>query len=219
MAKVVVTGGNRGIGLELCRELVRRGDEVIATCRGGAGGLEGLGVRVEAGVDVADEASVKALAGRLEGERVDVLINNAGVLTHEDLNSLDFGRIERQMAINAYGPLRVTHALLGNLDAGSKVIIVTSRMGSIEDNTSGRYYGYRMSKAAVNMAGMSLSHDLRPRRIAVGILHPGMVATGMTGHNGIPAADSARMLIERVDALTLETSGVFWHANGERLPW
>ena len=97
---------------------------------------------------------------------------------------------------------------------------MTSRMGSIEDNTSGGSYGYRMSKAAVNMAGASLAHDLRERSIAVALLHPGYVMTDMTGGKGlVSAAQSAAGLIQRMDELTLETSGGFWHAQGERLPW
>jgi NAD(P)-dependent dehydrogenase (short-subunit alcohol dehydrogenase family) len=93
-------------------------------------------------------------------------------------------------------------------------------MGSIADNSSGGYYGYRMSKAALNAAGMSLAQDLRPRGIAVALLHPGYVRTDMTGrHGSVSAEDAARMLLERIDDLNLQTSGGFWHANGERLPW
>jgi NAD(P)-dependent dehydrogenase (short-subunit alcohol dehydrogenase family) len=133
---------------------------------------------------------------------------------------MDFDRMRRQFEVNSLGPLRVTYALLPNLDEGSKVVIITSRMGSIGDNTSGSRYGYRMSKAAVNIAGVSLSHDLRPRGIAVAILHPGFVRTEMTNHQGlIDAPESAAGLLQRINELTMETSGSFWHANGERLPW
>jgi NAD(P)-dependent dehydrogenase (short-subunit alcohol dehydrogenase family) len=137
----------------------------------------------------------------------------------ESLGSLDFVSIERQFRVNALGPLRVTEALLACLSAASKVGILTSRMGSIEDNTSGGYYGYRMSKAAVNMAGMSLARDLKERGIAVALLHPGMVATEMTGGRGIPPEQSAASLIRRMDALDISTTGSFWHAEGEPLPW
>jgi NAD(P)-dependent dehydrogenase (short-subunit alcohol dehydrogenase family) len=113
----------------------------------------------------------------------------------------------------------VTAALLPNLSSGSKIGIVTSRMGSIDDNTSGGHYGYRMSKVAVNMAGMSLSRDLADDGIAVGLLHPGMVATDMTGGRGIPAEQAARGLIQRMDALSLSNTGSFWHAEGMQLPW
>jgi NAD(P)-dependent dehydrogenase (short-subunit alcohol dehydrogenase family) len=133
---------------------------------------------------------------------------------------MNFQGIEQQFAINALGPLRVTTALLPLLHDGSKVVIITSRMGSIADNGSGGYYGYRMSKAAVNAAGVSLAHDLRGRGIAVALLHPGMVATEMTGKNGISPEEAVRGIVQRIDALTLETSGRFTHAGtGEQLPW
>lgn len=219
MGRYLVTGTNRGIGLELCRQLVARGDEVIAVCRRASSGLEGLEVRVESGVDVADEASVADLAGRVAGTEIDVLVNNAGILERIGLDNLDFGSIRRQFEINSVGPLRVTQALLGNLRAGSKIAILTSLMGSMGDNTSGGSYGYRMSKAAVNAAGVSLAHDLRPRKIAVAILHPGMVSTDMTGGRGIPVEESVRGLLDRIDELKLENSGTFWHADGRILPW
>jgi len=115
----------------------------------------------------------------------------------------------------------VTSALLPRLGPGAKVALVTSRMGSIDDNSSGGAYGYRMSKAALNMAGKSLSADLRGRGIAVAILHPGMVNTDMIGGHGgqVEPAEAARGLLARIDELTLETSGGFWHANGQQLPW
>jgi NAD(P)-dependent dehydrogenase (short-subunit alcohol dehydrogenase family) len=168
---------------------------------------------------VTDDAAVAELAGRLTDE-IDVLVNNAGILTSESLDNLDFDRIRRQLEINSLGPLRVTAALLPRLGRGSKVAIVTSRMGSIGDNTSGGRYGYRMSKAAVNAAGKSLAMDLKPRGIAVALLHPGFVRTDMTGHNGmVDPEESARGLIARIDELSLQSTGRFWHMNGEELPW
>jgi NAD(P)-dependent dehydrogenase (short-subunit alcohol dehydrogenase family) len=219
MSRYLVTGANRGIGLELCRQLVARGDEAIAVCRSASSGLAALDVRVESGVDVADEGTVAELAGRLSGAELDVLVNNAGILERIGLDNLDFESIRRQFEINSVGTLRVTQALLGNLRAGSKIAIVTSLMGSMGDNASGGSYGYRMSKAAVNAAGVSLAHDLRPSKIAVAILHPGMVSTDMTGGRGIPVAESVRGLLDRIDELTLENSGTFWHADGRVLPW
>ena len=216
----LITGANRGIGLELCRQLAARGEEVIATCRQSSPELDQLGLQVEAGLDVTSDEAVAALGQRLEGRRLDRLVHNAGILTRESLEDLDFQRMRRQFEVNALGPLRLTGALLPRLDRGSQVIIITSRMGSIGDNTSGGRYGYRMSKAAVNMAGVSLAHDLRERGIAVGILHPGFVRTGMTGFQGlVDPPESARGLIQRMDELTLQTSGGFWHFEGERLPW
>lgn len=219
MLNVLITGANRGIGLELSRQFSQRGDQVIALCRQSSAALDDLHVAVIAGIDVKDDSSVRSLAGKLSGRRIDILINNAGLLESDDLDNLDFESIKRQFDVNALGPLRVTSTLLPNLREKSKVIIITSRMGSIADNASGGYYGYRMSKAAVNMAGMSLARDLFGRGIAVAILHPGMVATEMTGGQGISPVESARGLINRIDDLELGKSGTFWHANGEELPW
>lgn len=219
MAVVVVTGANRGIGLELVRAFQARGDTVVAACRTPSPELEGLGVQVEAGVDVGDADSVERFAGKLEGN-VDVLVNNAGVLSRETLDDLDEDRIRRQFEINALGPLRMTRALREKLVDGSKVAIITSRMGSIADNTSGGMYGYRMSKAAVNQAGMSLARDLAPKGVAVGLLHPGFVRTGMTGGNGlVDAHESAAGLVARIDELSTGSSGTFRHMNGDALPW
>jgi len=220
MGTALITGANRGIGLEFCRQLRDSGWAVVAACRRSSPELEQLDVRVEAGVEVTSGESVAGLARRLEGIRIDLLVNNAGILTRESLDDLDFDRMRRQFEVNSLGPLRVTHALLPNLGRGSKVILITSRMGSLGDNTSGGRYGYRMSKAALNIAGISLAHDLGERGVAVAILHPGFVRTKMTGHEGlIDPPESAAGLIARIEALSLESSGGFWHENGERLPW
>jgi NAD(P)-dependent dehydrogenase (short-subunit alcohol dehydrogenase family) len=219
MATVLVTGANRGIGLEFCKQLKARGDEVIAACRKSNADLDALGVRIET-LDVTSDEQVTALAQRLEGTSIDVLINNAGILLRETLDELDFDQIRQQFEVNSLGPLRVTAGLRHLMPQGAKVGIVTSRMGSIADNTSGSRYGYRMSKAAVNMGGVSLAHDLKDAGVAVAILHPGFVRTDMTGHNGmIDPDESVRGLIARLDEVSLETSGTFWHSNGEVLPW
>lgn len=219
MKKILITGANRGIGLELCRQLANRGEEVIAVCREAGEQLSALNLRVIEGVDVSAGDSVLGLQNQAGIESLDWLINNAGILSVESLESLDYEAMERQFTVNTLGPLRVTQALLPKLGPGSKIGIVTSRMGSVEDNTSGGYYGYRMSKAAVNMAGMSLAQDLKERRIAVALLHPGMVATEMTGGRGVAPEQSVGGLIKRMDALTMKDTGSFWHAEGERLPW
>lgn len=208
----------------MCRQLAARGDTVIAACRRSSpelDGLGGLGVRVEAGVDVGDDAAVATLASRLGKEPLDLLVNNAGILTREGLDDLDVDRIRRQFEVNALGPLRVTRAVRPLLRRGSKVAIITSLMGSMGDNGSGGMYGYRMSKAAVNAAGVSLARDLAPAGIAVAILHPGYVRTGMTGGSGaLDPPDSVRGLIARIDELTLATTGQFRRgATGEILPW
>ena len=220
MATICITGANRGIGFELSRQYRERGDHVVAVCRSGSTELEADGAEVVSGIDVADSAAVNQLADRLEGRRIDILINNAGILSDESLDDLDFDRMRRQFEVNSLGPLRVTAALRNNLGRGSKVAIVTSRMGSIEDNTSGGRYGYRLSKAAVNMAGRSLARDLEKNGVAVAILHPGFVRTDMTDRQGlVDAPESAAGLMARIDQLSMESSGSFWHANGEELPW
>ena len=220
MTTTVVTGANRGIGLALCQVAKTRGHEVIALCRAASDELRTLDVRVEEGIDVSDDGVIAQLPERLAGVSIDVLINNAGVLSQESLDDLDLPRIRRQFEINSLGPLRVTTALLPSLGPGSKVAIVTSRMGSIADNGSGGSYGYRMSKAAVNAAGVSLARDLAPREIALILLHPGWIRTGMTGQRGnADASEAAAGLWAQIDALTLETTGSFRHANGEPLPW
>ena len=219
MHTILITGCNRGIGLELCRQLAGRGDRIIATCRQSSAELATLDVQLIEHVDVGSDESIAGLRQAIGNTRLDWLINNAGILDRDSLNNLDWQQISRQLEINAVGPLRVTAALRDNLAAGSKIGIVTSRMGSIEDNTSGGYYGYRMSKVAVNMVGKSLSQDLKADQISVALLHPGMVATEMTGGQGIPISQSAKGLIQRMDELEPDTSGSFWHAEGYPLPW
>ena len=176
-------------------------------------------MRVESGCDITSPEAVSKLASNLKGSTIDVLINNAGILKRNTLENLDFDSIRQQFEVNALGPLRVTQALLPHLQSGSKIAIITSRMGSIGDNTSGSSYGYRMSKVAVSMAGKSLSHDLKPRGISVGILHPGLVRTRMTNFTGITPTESVQGLLARIAQLNLDNTGTFWHANGEVLPW
>ncbi len=221
MATYLITGANRGIGYDYCRQLQERGERVVAVCRTPSQPLQQLGVRIETGVDIRSDAAVNSLVERLDGLAIDVLINNAGILETTNLENLDIESVRRQFEVNAIGPLRLTRALLANLHPGAKVILMTSRMGSIEDNSSGGSYGYRMSKVALCMAGKSLSIDLQPRGIAVAVLHPGLVSTDMTGFHdrGISPAAAVQDLLKRIDALTLATTGTFWHANGQVLPW
>ena len=219
MATVLVTGSNRGIGLDLCRQYQARGDEVIAVCRSATPELSDLGVRVIDNIDVADGNDVDKLAGDLAGVNLDILLNNAGILRSDTIDSVDFDSMMEQYSVNTLGPLRVTRALRKNLVQGSKVGIVTSRVGSIEDNSSGNNYGYRASKAAANMVGMNLRHDLEAAGVAVALLHPGLVATEMTSGTGVPPTDAAAGLIARMDELNMENTGSFWHAEGYTLPW
>ena len=220
---VLVTGSSRGIGLELCKQLNERGDRVIATCRQSTDALAALDVEVLENVDVSDPKSLTLLSARLKERKIDWLINNAGVLQSFSLDDLGMSCIanfKKMFDVNSLGPLLATKLLLKHLGSGSKVGLITSRMGSIADNDSGGSYGYRMSKAAANAAGKSLAIDLKSQGIAVGILHPGYVRTDMTGHIGLMDADESVIgLIERMDNLNLTNTGSFWHTNGDLLSW
>lgn len=220
MAAILITGAARGIGLALTRHFAARGDRVIALCRQPSEELSQLeGIRVIDDIDVTADASEQRLQTLLDKLPLDVVIHNAGVMSDESLQDLSLDRLRHQFEVNSIAPLRLTQALLTNLRNGSKVVFITSRMGSIEDNGSGGMYGYRMSKAALNMAAKSLSVDLKSLGIPVGVLHPGFVATDLTGEQGIAPEQAAQQLVERIDALTLENSGQFFHANGNSLPW
>ena len=217
---VLVTGANRGIGLELCRQLKDQGAQVTAVCRNSSPELDALGVDVIQRCDVSDQSSIQQLIKKLQDRKIDVLINNAGILARNALGDINYTTVMQQYQVNAMGPLMVTEALLGHLNPAAKVVIITSRMGSMTDNDSGGHYGYRMSKAAVNMAGTSLAVDLKPKGIAVGLIHPGYVKTDMTGGQGhVDTSQSAAGILSRIDELNLENSGTFWHAEGEKLPW
>jgi NAD(P)-dependent dehydrogenase (short-subunit alcohol dehydrogenase family) len=216
----VITGANRGIGLSLATQLHSRGNRVLAVCRTRSAELEALGVKVVDGIDVSDPSSIQDLSNAIGEDSIDILINNAGVLYRDGLQSLSLENIRHQFEVNSIGPLSVTQGLLRHLKSGSKVAIVSSRMGSIADNTSGGMYGYRMSKAAVNMVGQSLAIDLKKSGISVAVLHPGFVRTEMTGGAGyIEPSEAASGLISRIDELNLENTGSFLHANGTLLPW
>jgi NAD(P)-dependent dehydrogenase (short-subunit alcohol dehydrogenase family) len=216
----VVTGANRGLGLEFCRQLKDRKSEVVAVCRQSSTGLENLGVRIIAGVDVTRDDDRQSLYQELSQDRIELLVNNAGILSNEHLDDLNAQRILNQFTTNALAPLLLTQTLLPLFAVPSKIAMITSRMGSIKDNTSGSRYGYRMSKCALNMAGVSLAHDVKAKGIALALLHPGYVRTGMTGHNGhIDSPESVRGLLQRIDELTLATTGQFWHMSGSRLDW
>ena len=221
MSIYLITGANRGIGLELVRQLKARGEDVIATCRSSSPELNALSVRIETGIDITSGDSVIKLREKLIDTEVDVLIQNAGIAEFNSLSNLDPQSIVHQFEVNALSPLCFVQTMLSHLSKSAKIALISSRMGSIEDNSSGGSYGYRMSKVALCMAGKSLAIDLKPKGISVGILHPGLVSTRMTGFNsnGIQPKDSVKGLIQRIDELSLENTGTFWHSNGEILPW
>lgn len=223
--RVVITGSNRGIGLEFVRHFLKRGDTVHALCRRSSSELDTLAkasreLHVLHGVDVSSPDAPHRVLDHLGNESIDILVQNAGILEREPKLAPSVESIRDQLEVNAIGPVLLTVALLPRLRAGSKVTFVTSRMGSIGDNASGGYYGYRMSKAALNAGAVSLARDLAPLGIAVGIVHPGYVQTSMTGgHGDIDATTAAKQIVERIDQLDMARSGKFFHANGAELPW
>lgn len=220
MSVVLITGAARGIGFEFAKQYKESGDEVIAVCRKVSTPLKNLGVEIISDIEVTDQQSIQKLVNTLAGRKIDILINNAGIFTFESLDSMEFDNIKKQFEVNTLGPLRISHALLPNLDKGSKVAIISSRMGSIEDNTSGGYYGYRISKSGANSLGKSLSIDLEPKGISVAVLHPGFVRTDMTSGAGeINADQAARGMIKILSNLNTSSTGRFWHSNGSSLSW
>ncbi|WP_404402370.1 SDR family oxidoreductase [Idiomarina seosinensis] len=220
MKHVVITGANRGIGFQFAKQYSEAGYKVTAVCRNNSKQLTQLDVDIIEGIDVTKAADLLRMKETIGEQNVDVLVNNAGLLNNDELGDIDGGSLRAQYEVNAIAPLRVTDALLSNLSAGSKVALITSRMGSISDNGSGGRYGYRMSKAALNAAGKSLALDLKDQEIAVALLHPGFVKTDMVGNQGdISAEEAAQRLIQRIDELQLTDSGCFYHSNGEQLPW
>lgn len=223
MANVVITGANRGIGLALAKLYEARGDSVTAICRETNDEIEEIADQVFPEIDVTKEEQLPSIAmvlDKLLDEPIDILINNAGLFRNETLHTMDSDSIREQFEVNAIAPLMVTHNLLPLMAEGTKIANITSRMGSIEDNTSGGYYGYRASKAAVNAIGKSLANDLKEHGVAVVQIHPGFVQTRMVGFNGeITPEQAAEGIAARIDELTLETTGSFWHSNGQQLPW
>ena len=228
MATWLVTGADRGIGASMCEQIGARGDIALAACLVDAPELRGKpGVEVLTGVDVTSAEAMRALVRQVGDRHIDVIVNNAGLVIERKLGHFDYDAFHREYAVNALGPLRVVEALLPRMGPGGKIGIVTSRVGSLSENGSGGLYGYRLSKAAGNMAGINLAHELKPRGIAVICLHPGSVRTQMTagltdqatvGSLVDPPA-AAKGLIARLDELSLETTGTFRHANGQALPW
>lgn len=223
MANIIITGANRGIGLALARLYEARGDSVTAICREGNDDIEAVADQVIAGIDVTDETQLpgvmNVLHALIDGP-VDVLINNAGVFRNETLDNMDTASIREQFEVNTLAPLMLTYHIKELMGEGGKVANITSRMGSIEDNTSGAYYGYRASKAALNAIGKSLAIDLKGRGIAVAQIHPGFVQTRMVNFSGdITPEQAASGIAARIDELNLDNSGRFWHSNGQSLPW
>jgi NAD(P)-dependent dehydrogenase (short-subunit alcohol dehydrogenase family) len=230
MPSVLVTGGNRGIGLEFARAYAASGWRVIACVRrpAKAAALNKLAtasdlVEIEA-LDVTDHKAIDALAKRRRGQAIDLLINNAGVYgpDAQDIRRIDFAGWAAAFAVNAMAPIKMARAFLDHVARSERKTIanITSQMGSIGDNSSGGAYAYRASKAALNMAAKSLSVDCRSKNIVVVVLHPGWVRTDMGG-SGAPLTPKASVagLRQVIDGLTLADSGKFFDYRGAELPW
>lgn len=220
----VVTGAARGLGLEFVKQLTARGDDVIGTVRreqdlaavDAAGGEARL-------LDVTDAASRERFVAGLEGRPIDVLLNNAGVMgAQRSLAELELGDLVRCFEVNAVAPLAMSRDLLTNLRAGDGRLLLqmTSRMGSIADNSSGGAYAYRASKAALNALNKSLAIDLREQGFRCVVLHPGWVRTDMGGSSApLAVEDSVAGLLAVIDRLGPDDTGSFFDFAGERVPW
>lgn len=232
MAVALIVGADRGIAHAMARHLHARGDDVVAACLGDGADLAGAGITVEPDVDVTSDASVAGLAGRLEqrGVRLRRLVHVAGIMHLDTLDTVDYDDVRRQVEVNTIGPLRVVRALRGLLDEGATVGILTSRVGSLADNSSGGDYAYRISKAGANMVALNLHHDLARHGVMVQALHPGMVRTGLLdvvdpdqmeryASAFATPEQAAEGLVARLDELTPDRAGLFQHANGTVLPW
>ena len=223
----VVIGADKGIGRSIVRALATRGEaDVVAVCLGAGADLAGEASLVVPDTDVTSTPAVARMAETIAArhKRVDVLFHVSGILSQDTLGEIDFEQCKREFDINTIGPMRTVQALLPLLQEGAKVGILTSRVGSLTDNSSGGLYAYRVSKAGANMVALNLHLDLSKRGVAVVALHPGMVATDLTkdyprGPHFATPDEAATGLIARMDALTLAGAGQFLHANGERLPW
>ena len=231
MSTVLVTGANRGLGLEFARQYAADGWKVHAACRDpdaaqelGQLAAESGGVIRVLALEVTDTASVRAAAQSLAGESIDVLINNAGVGSpkKQRLGSLDYAAWARVLDVNTLGPMRVVEAFLDSVAKGSdrKIVTLTSAMGSIADNGSGGSYAYRSSKAAVNIVMKSLSIDLAPRGITCVVVHPGWVRTAMGGPDGkLTPTQSVTALRRLIAGLKPEDTGRFFNYDGKTYPW
>ncbi|GAO39978.1 putative oxidoreductase [Sphingomonas changbaiensis NBRC 104936] len=217
MPTILITGANRGIGLEFARQYAADGWRVIAAARrpGEAEELKQLGVEVEQ-LDAAEGASIHALADRLKGRAIDVLIANAGVLPR----GVDTAEWTKAFATNCIGPTLLAKAFKAHMAAGGKMIAITSKMGSIADNESGGAIAYRSSKAALNAAWRSLSIDWRGDDIALAMLHPGWVQTDMGGAGAaIDPTTSVSGMPATIAGLTRDRTGSFLNYDGQELPW
>lgn len=222
---ILITGANRGIGLALANKFHQQGYHVIATARKPekADALKKLGVQIEQ-LDISDQSSVNALKAKLKNHPIDILLNNAGIMGHGTRNfkDLKIDKLDRIFNVNSLGALRVTQALLPNLQDGSRKIVasVSSRMGSIEENTTGGGLGYRASKSALNSFNKSLSIEFAEQGFVFVVLHPGWVRTDMTSVKATYSTEeSADKLYQVVSKLNPKDNGHFYDLHGEPVPW
>jgi NAD(P)-dependent dehydrogenase (short-subunit alcohol dehydrogenase family) len=224
MATWLITGANRGIGLEMVRQLAAKGERVIATARdpGAATELRSIAAQILP-LDVASPASVEALGVAIQGLPIDILVNNAGVSsTSKTLATIDAAEMARVMAINAMGPILTTKAAIDSLRAGSRKVVVhiTSQLGSIANNSGGSTYAYRASKAALNQFNRSLSNELAPEGFTCVAIHPGWVKTDMGGPSAhLTPEQSVRSMLGAIATLGVDRSGAFLNYDGQPLPW
>ncbi|MCH6578176.1 MAG: SDR family oxidoreductase [Proteobacteria bacterium] len=226
MPTVLITGANRGIGLEFARQYAEAGYRVHAACRtpGSADALGSLGKGVKLhALDVTDHGRIEALAAGLEGEAIDIVINNAGIYgDQQELGKIDYAAWEEVMRVNTLAPLKMAECFLPHLEAGKMKMIasLTSRMGSIAENDAGGVYIYRSSKAALNAAARSLALDLAPRGITVIVFHPGWVKTDMGGAGAlIDAETSVGGMRAVIKGAGPKDSGRFFNYDGTEVPW
>ena len=222
MATILVTGANRGIGLEFVRQYAAEGANVIACCRKPAAFAK-LGKTRVMELDVAEPESAQRLAQALDGEPIDILINNAGVFGREKLSTSTsyYEEFARTLQVNCLGALIVSQALRENLVRGrdKKLVVLTSKMGSISDSSTGAF-AYRASKAALNMTMHVLAREWAELGILVGVLHPGWVQTDMGGAGALITPEtSVRGMRERISELSAKTSGRFLGYNGKEIAW
>ncbi|MCW9048206.1 MAG: SDR family oxidoreductase [Gammaproteobacteria bacterium] len=230
MNTILITGTNRGIGLELVNQYANNNWRVFACCRSpdNAPALQKLAeingnISVHA-LDVSDSQQITALASELKNTPIDILFNNAGIYGPYDAN---FGNTDEQQwlacfSINTLSPMKMSEAFVKHVASSQLKTIVTmsSKMGSMSDNGSGGSYLYRSSKAAVNAVMTSMAIDLKPQGIKVAILHPGWVKTDMGGPNGeINTVECVLQLQKTLSALTLDNSGGFFDIDGSIIPW
>ena len=228
---VLVTGANRGLGLEFVRQYAGDGWKTWAACRLPKSAKELKALQTQhanaisiLALDVTDADSIRLAAAQLRGEPIDLLLNNAGVGSPpaQKIGSLDYAAWARVIDANVLGPARVIEAFVGNVSIGTdkRIVTLTSRMGSIADNSSGGSYAYRSSKAGVNAVMKSFSIDLAPRGITCVVVHPGWVRTDMGGANGkLAPAESVKALRALIASLKAKDTGKFFDYDGSELPW